>query len=50
MKRTMKVQENPGRHNKYINLPKDFVDNLRIKKGDILMITAIDNKLILEKC
>jgi len=49
MKRTMKVQENPGKHNKYINIPKDFTDKLRLQKGDILMITAIDNKLILEK-
>lgn len=50
MKRTMKVQENPSRHNKYINIPKDIVEKLEISKGDTLLISADDNKLTLEKC
>ncbi len=50
MKRTMKVQENSINHNRYINIPKEMTDKLEIEKGDTLLFSMEENKIIMEKC
>jgi AbrB family looped-hinge helix DNA binding protein len=50
MKKTVTVQDNSNRHNKYINIPKKMSDELELKKGDILLLSMEENKIIMEKC
>ena len=47
MKTTVKVQASGN--NVYINLPKDLREQLDIKKGDILLLTLKDGKIVIEK-
>lgn len=47
MKSTVKVQAS-GK-NVFINLPKELREELDLKKGDTVLITVKDGKLIVEK-
>ncbi len=47
MKATVKVQTSGN--NVYINLPKELREQLDIKKGDILLLTLKDGKIVIEK-
>ena len=47
MKSTVKVQAT--KTNVFINLPKEMRDLLEIKKGDTLLLTLIDGKIVIEK-
>ena len=47
MKSTVKVQSNKS--NTWINLPKEIRELLDIKKGDTLLLTLKDGKIVIEK-
>lgn len=47
VKATCKVQA--SKSNVTINIPKEIRNEFPIEKGDILLITVIDGKLVIEK-
>lgn len=47
MKATAKVQAT--KTNTFINIPKEIREMLDIKKGDTVLLTAKDGKLVIEK-
>lgn len=50
MKKTIKVQENSSKHNRYINIPKEMTGKLGIVKGDTLLLSMEGEKITMEKC
>lgn len=47
MKATVKVQA--GKTNTFISIPKEIRELLNIEKGDVLLLSVKDNKIIIEK-
>lgn len=47
MKATVKVQANKS--NTWVNIPKEIRELLDIKKGDTVLVTVKDGKIVIEK-
>lgn len=50
MKKTMKVQGNSSNRTDYIVLPREMRRLLNINKGDTVLLSTEENKIIMEKC